>query len=347
MRIKMSTAVVTGAPTLAVSVAPVGARNTTQSYDEASGEYIPDRLLAPTILDPTVMSGDKDVRDEVSAKGWYVLDSGKETQITSATSGFELYPSGYPLGIKVLRNVSPDKPLILLFKVTARGITTMSQVSFRTDVIQALTPDLELDFPASSAWNPFYTDRDTVVITPTVRDFGHTDLSIHWLKQAGTTWREIDTSDPEDCELDLDPVTMALSINRRWMGEELFLRCELRKDGEMIRCKNVSMRRRIPGINRLDARYSHYISDDDTDIYCEADIELESMGRVANPSKEFLINWLNGTSSFGTGNSATYKRKKGEKIPDLAMEVNDRGPLCLFTVNGQYLTVGGTLIGGR
>lgn len=336
-----------------LTVALTGADNMplTQEYDEATGTYFPDWTLLPVIVVPDIREDDgTPVPDsEVATKAWYTVGSdGTETQILTTTPGFELYPTGHTLGLKIKKNIPASTSIGLVFRFTAGGFAGMARTTLRTDNNPAPTPDLELDFPVASVWNPFDTDRDTVTVTPTVRDYGNTSLTVDWLKLDGTNWRAIDPTNPKDAELELDTATGALTINRRWMGESISLICRLTDNSGstpvVIRERPVTIRRCIPEYT-AEIMMSSVFSESDTSVMAQANIRA-GRTRLTDPSKELKLNWYDGNTSVGSGNSHSYKTGTAEVI-DAGLGIEDRGPMKLLTYNGAYLTYDGKLLGGR
>lgn len=334
---------------VSVSIAPAGNLPLTQSYNEATGEYDLDRTMMPLILTPSVFADNKDVSDQTpDSKSWWILEESGNWRMIESTADstrFELYPAGYPMGIKVKVNSTPDKPIKLRFDVTVSGVRTMEEIALRCESEAAPAPMLELDYPASSAWNPFETGHDKITITPNIRAFGQTGYSVGWMKQDGSTKRAIDPSDPKDAELELNTATNALTIDRRWMGDSITLFCQLKKGSKVIREMPVTIVRRIPEFIE-DYICPHQFEESTKSIRAEAYYRIPSTGRIADPSKELIISWYdNKLTVVGTGNSHTYP-VTGDNV-SIAADFKDRGCLKLFTVNGAYLTVGGVLIGGR
>lgn len=336
-----------------MTVAIAGSDNMplTQEYDEATGVYYPDRAVMPLILVPDIREEDgTPVPDtDIAGKAWYLITpDGSETQILSTTQGYELFPSGYPLGLKVSHNIPAGGSLGLVFRFSARGFSGMGKETLRTDNNPAPTPDLELDFPVASVWNPFDTDRDTVTVTPTVRDYGNTSLSVEWLKRDGNAWRAIDPSEPKDSELEYDATTDALTINRRWMGESISVVCRLTDNSGtapvVLRECPVTIRRRIPEYS-AEILMSSVFSDSDTAVLANSDIRV-GKSRVSDPCKELKLTWYNGNTVAGEGNKHSFPTGSANTI-DVGLDIEDRGPMKLLTYNGKYLTYNGKLLGGR
>lgn len=336
-----------------LTVALTGADNVplTQEYDEATGSYTPDWTLLPVIVVPDIREDDGTPvpGTDIATKAWYIVGSdGSETQILTSTPGFELYPAGHILGLKIKKNIPASTSVGLVFRFTAGGFSGMARTTLRTDNNPAPTPDLELDFPTASVWNPFDTDRDTVTVTPTVRDYGNTSLSVEWLKRDGNNWRAIDPSDPKDAELELDSATNALTIDRRWMGESISLVCRLTDnsgpDPVVIRERPITIRRRIPEYT-ADIMMSSVFSASDTSVFARANIRVGKT-RLSDPAKELKLTWYDGNASVGSGNNHSYKTGTAEVI-DAGLGIEDRGPMKLLTYNGAYLTYNGKLLGGR
>ncbi|MBD5302340.1 MAG: hypothetical protein HDS16_05010 [Bacteroides sp.] len=323
----------------------------TQEYDEATGVYSPDWTLLRPVFVPDIRNNDgMAVPDtDIVKKAWFVIQpDGSEKQIESTDTGFELYPSGYPLGIRIKRNILVDKPLGLVFRYTAYGFTGMAAETFVTHNNPAPTPDLELDFPVASAWNPFTTDRDKVTVTPTVRDFGKNGLVVEWFKRDGSTWRTIDPSDPKDAELNYDVATKAVTIDRRWMGDSISLVCRLTDTSAtpnvVLRERPVTIRRRIPEYT-ASINMASIFGADDKSVMAEAYIRM-GMETLKDPSKELRLTWYNGNTATGEGNKKSFPTGAAETI-EVGLDINDRGPMKLLTYNGTYLTYDGKLLGGR
>lgn len=336
-----------------MTVAIIGSDNMplTQEYDEATGVYYPDRTLVPLILVPDIREEDgTPVPDtDIAGKGWYTVNAdGSETQILSTTQGYELFPTGYPLGLKISGNIPAGSSLGLVFRFTARGFSGMGKETLRTDNNPAPTPDLELDFPVASVWNPFDTDRDTVTVTPTVIDYGNTSLTVEWQKRDGNTWRAIDPTDPKDCELEHDATTYALTINRRWMGESISVVCRLTDNSGptpvVLRECPVTIRRRIPEYS-AEILMSSVFSDADTAVLADSIIRV-GKSRVSDPGKELKLTWYNGNTAVGEGNRHSFPTASAGTI-DAGLDIEDRGPMKLLTYDGKYLTYNAKLLGGR
>lgn len=346
MIIRQKATIIKDSPSVALSIAPAGNESFVQTYDQASGDYIPDYTLVPLILVPTILVGGTKVTDVESQSWWIVNSDGTQTQVTSGSMGLQLYPAGFPNGLRVARNISSSYPLKLIYRCKVSGVTDSAMITLRTDTVGRPTPMLELDFPETSVWNPFVTDRDKITIHPTVRSFGQSGLTTVWMKVDGNTVRALDPTDPKDAELAIDSSTNALTIDRRWMGEKISLFCRLMDGTTKLREIPVTIRRRIPDFN-ASIRMSDRFYLNDTSLYAEAMIELKSEGRIADPSKELLITFYDGNTKVGSGNSHSYPIVKGAQSINAAMDIEDRGPMKLLTYQGKYLSYNGKLLGGR
>lgn len=336
-----------------LSVSIIGADNVppTQEYDESTNTWFPDWTLLPLIVVPDIREEDGTLvpDSDLGTKAWYVVNpDGTETQILSTTPGYELFPSGYSSGLKIKKNISVDSPICVVFRFTALGFSGMAKETIRAENNPAPTPDLEIDFPTASVWNPFDTDRDIVTVTPTVRDYGKTNLSVEWLKRDGSNWRAIDPSDPKDAELTFDSATNAVTIDRRWMGESISLVCRLIDNSTttpiILRERPLTIRRRIPEYS-AEILMASTFSDKDTSVMAQSNIRIGKT-RVADPSKELKLTWYNGNTAIGEGNQQSFPTKTADTI-DAGLGIEDRGPLKLLTYNGAYLTYNGKLLGGR
>lgn len=329
-----------------MSISPAGNEPLNQLWDEEAGEFVPDRSMIPLILVPTVMHGGDEVDpSEVEGREWVrVGTDGSETQVTDSMAGHTLYPTGYPLGLKLTGNNGTGQVARYIFRVRARGVAGFCTVTLRTNTGAAAKPGVELDCPSAVAWDPFVTTRDRLVITPTVKARGKT-VSVQWRKIENGTRRVISATDPADAEMSVDLTTGALTIDRRVMGRGVAVVCEL----YMIRTgttpvlvdeKTVKVVRRIPEY-RVEVKAGQYFSGDDGTVRAEAVVRKHPVGVVADPSAELLLEWYDGTRKVGEGNWHDYP-VRGRESADIGLEEpRDRGPWCLATDgDGAYLTDG-------
>lgn len=324
---------------LSVSISPADNVPYNQVYEEESKGYIPDHTLVPLILVPTVMMESEDVGAEYEERGWWrIKEDGSEEQVTNALSGHTLWPTGYPLGLRISANIPYGTISKYVFRIKARGARGAGTVSLRTNIATAAAPSVELDCPAAQAWNPLQTDRDRIVITPTVKARGKV-CTIRWRKVVNGIRRNINPDDFEDIELSLDSATNALTIDRRLMGNRVSLVCELLVGNTIIDEKPVTMTRRIPErTDGIDA--NTFYSKRDSIIHAKARIELHPGGILQNPLSELDIKWYDGSSVVGEGETHDYPLE-GETERTIGMEATDRGPWLLLTDgDGTYLTDG-------
>lgn len=329
-----------------VSVAPLGSDPLNQVYDEESGSYIPDRKLIPLTLVPTVLIEGSDASGGITSQGWYEIQTdGSEKQITSSTAGFSLVASATgALRLKIMTNTPGNGVRKFIYKCSVSGIQSLATVDLRTDINARPGPTLEIDAAGVVYWNPFdSTQYDVMTITPTVHAHGHANTSVRWLKVDDGITRAIVVGSPEDIECTFDGD--AIKVDRRWMGGTLSLICQLLLGNEVADQCYVNIKRRIPDYE-ADIVGGEAFAEGDTQLYQKIQVKLKPGGVLADPSQEFTIPWYEGNSVVGYGNAHTYNIKGKDSI-DVGADIKDKGPLCLFTINGEYLTVGGTFIGGR
>ena len=330
---------------LTVSIGPAGNEPLNQTWDEESGEHLPDRSLVPLILDGRAMLDGEDVSGDYEERGWWRVEAdGSETQVTASLPGHTLWPTGYPLGLKLTGNVAAGGTVKYVLRVKARGVPGMGFVSLRTNTGASAKPSVELDCPSGVAWDPFTTDRDTLVITPTVRSRGKT-TAVQWKKVVNGVRRVINIADPADAEIKgVGLTTHALTLDRRVMGSRVTLVCELyvTKAGEtptLVDEKAVTVTRRIPPY-REGIKADAYFGGDDSTVRAEAVVSKEPGGVIADPSAELVLGWYDGSTKAGEGNWHDFAVKGKEKA-DIGLEVTDRGPWCLAVDgDGAYLTDG-------
>lgn len=334
--IRHKATLITSGKSLTVTVSAAGNDPLSQTYDEETSAYIPDRTLLPLTLVADVAVDGKDATADITSQSWWrIKEDGTSEQITSTTAGHELV-AGNPLRLRVKTNTPSGTAAKYIYRVTALGVSSEADIVLRTAINPRPAPELEIDAASAVAWNPFDDEsKDIMTITPTVRAHGHTGLSTRWRKIDGTTRRAIDSADPKDIELTVSGT--AIKINRRWMGSRVSLVCELIKGGNVIATKGVTVSRRIPDYE-TQVRSSSIYSDADSKVYAKAEIKVNPGGVVANPDKELLITWYEGTAVVGTGVGHEYN-VGGKASVDVGMSVDDRGAWCLAVdADGAYLT---------
>lgn len=327
---------------LGVSIVPEGNVPLNQTYDEETRSYIPDHGIIPLILVPEVRYEGEDVSTEYEERGWWrITANGAEEQITAATSGHTLYPTGFPLGLKITGNISATDVAKYIFRVKARGVRGSGSVTLRTNMAASAMPSLELDAPPAIIWDPFTTDHDVLKITPTVNARGKT-CTVRWRKIVGGVRRAISATDLDDLELSVNTATNVLSVNRRWMGNGVSVVCELLCGGEIIRERYVTIRRRIPP-HRDEILTSDLFTASDAIQHAELVVRKEPSGIISNPEAELKIDWYDcdGTNPVyvGSGVSHDFPLDGEATRKEIGVEVTDRGPwLCLKDASGAYLT---------
>ena len=333
------------AKALSVGISPLGGDPINQVYDEESGSYLPDRTLLPLTLVPEVTDGGEDFSGNITSQGWYMVKAdGTEQQITSSTAGHSLVSTSRPIRLQVKTNNPNGTAAKYIYRCTAGKSKGMAEIVLRTGIAARQEPTLEIDAPASEAWNPFRpASEDVRTISYKIQAHGHTGLSVRILKVEDGTPRAVDPTDPKDLELEL--TADGIKVDRRWMGQSVSLIFELVKGGNVADRKYYTATRRIPEA-RSRMRGSPVFSEDDTSVRRSVEIELAPGGIVDDPSQEYMIKWFEGSANVGTGNSHTFPCKGKEEMK-IKATIEDRGPLCLATVNGAYLMVNGVFLGIR
>lgn len=159
-----------------VSIAPAGAVGNTQNYDGGTGEWTPDYRLTPLAVCPTVKVIDPDGRSTAEVTGrltdveWYEVAGGKETLITGAMAHpQEPTKSKYTLGtaangwrLQLNANVQAGETLSLRLKAKYLDgrkdavLTIMGDFAVRCRNETLTLPELSVDFPEASTWDPVY-----------------------------------------------------------------------------------------------------------------------------------------------------------------------------------------------
>lgn len=317
------------------SISAVGNTPLNQTYVQSTAEYDFDRTLVPVTVTPSITCDGSDLDlTQLSSKAWYeVASDGTETQITSSTAGFTLYPTGYPCGVQIKKNGE----VRLVFRAKHDRSSIFATITARELTAADPVLELELDAPSAQAWNPFVTNADALVITPRAHRSGTTVAATYkWQRLRDGVWKDIKpyvigdtTTEPLDCDVSINTTTGALTIDRRFMGDSAFLRCTATHNGD-TRTAEASITRRIPDVE-ADTLMSTYLPDEGQTIRAEAYIRYRGGNRIADPSKEFMISWfVNGaTTPAGYGNSINL-RSAGDSMT-VEMGVEDRGALKALT----------------
>lgn len=315
------------------SIAAVGNTPLNQTYVQGSGAYDFDRTLINVTVTPVITCDGTDLDlSKLSSKSWYeIATDGTETQITSSTAGFELYPTGYPCGLRIKKNGN----IKLLFR--ARHDKTLITATTSAREMTAADPllELELDAPSSQLWNPFVTGHDALTITPRAQRGGKTvgGATYTWKRLRDGAWADIRpyvignaATEPLDCDISINSSTGALTIDRRLMGDTARLRCTATAPDGKTRTAEVSVTRRIPAVT-ADIIMSDYLPGDSKPLHAEAYIRYEGGNRIADPSAQFLISWYlgNNTTPVGYGNSIDLYTTADSL--DVGMGIEDRGAL--------------------
>ncbi len=327
---------------LGVTISPADNVPLHQYFDEETQSYIPDHSLVPLILVPEVQYEGEDVSGQYEERGWWRINSaGKEEQITASTSGHTLYPTGYPLGLKITANLPSSQSWKYIFRVKAKGVRGSDTVTLRTNMAASATPTVELDCPSALNWDPFVTDADTLTITPVVHARGKS-CTVRWRKIVGGVKRAIVYTDFEDLELSQPSIQNSIQVNRRWMGDSVSLVCELLVGSTIVDEKYVTINRRVPP-HRDGILANTYFGGADTIHHARIQVFKEPGGLISDPSTELKIDWYDcDTSSpvfVGSGNTHDFPLLSSAAKKNIGVEVTDRGPwCCLQDSSGNYIT---------
>lgn len=339
---------------LAVSVTPADNIPLNQYFDEESQAYIPDHTMIPLILTPEVQYEGEDVSAEYEERGWWRISaSGVEQQITASTAGHTLYPTGYPLGLKISSNIPSGETWQYIFRVKSRGVRGSATVSLRTSIAASATPSLELDCPPSVLWDPFDTAHDIRVITPVIHARGKT-CTLRWKRIVAGVRRAINPDSPLDFECSFPSGSGQtadgsqtsgsgkIQVNLRWMGAGITLVAELLVGSKIVDEKYVSFTRRIPPYRAEILSNTHYGAGD-TLLYARALIKKEPGGGIiSDPTQELRIDWYDCDPAtpvlVGSGTSHDFPLDPDAATKKTGIEVSDLGPWKRLE-NGSGLTL--------
>lgn len=314
------------------SLVPVGNVPLNQTYLQSANEYDFDRTAVPVTVNPSISCDGSDLNlSELTGKAWYeVAADGTETQITSSTAGFTLYPTGYPCGIQIKKNGD----VRLVFRAKHGTVAVSATVAARQLTATEPQLELELDAPTSQIWNPFSSSGDApLVIKPRAHRAGkNVAATFKWQRMKSGTWTDLNpyvpgdaTTDPFDSDVEIDSTTGALTVYRRFMGSASYFRCVAEHGGD-TQTAVASITRRIPDVD-VSTLMPSYMPPAGQSLHAEAYIRYVGGDRIANPSQEYDIEWhVNGSSTPSARGNSIDTRSTGEQI-DIDMTVEDRGAL--------------------
>ncbi len=340
-----------------------------QNYNADTREYTPDYTLTPLIIQPMVSILDK---DEILASGsvnhaltnirWYENINGNRTQITTSNPSYEITSSGGNAGrIRVKKNSEPRVPITLEFYA--------EYIDFRTSQILVVQGScliscssvskevrVELDAADQTIFNPL-SDPDTQTVTATVwigdKVCPTNKYALVWEVQGEDgTWHEAGS---DDLDYDISASGNTATVNRRLMGDEMYLRCRCKysADGtpETITLTDANPQAVIAFVRcipkyEFDFAGVPYNIPSGTLRIAPAALIRTTCGEIADPEKELLPLWYMATNKargslsyelVGHGANPIIPTDKMDNNYGavIGLEVADRGCVGAFADNAD------------
>lgn len=349
----------------------------TQKHYAETAEYIPDREVTPLVLYPRIWVDDPNQIQsggykKLSSTAWYALPKdiadhvdkeylSKELSkylITVASPGYAVQPDG---SLVVSKNIPYLSPEVLVFIgdycdartgniVRAQAMVVLSSTSV------SVSPELVLDKPASWTYNPI-KDEGLRTITATFRLGGVVpDAAVvkFWWYRVSDGGETL-VNPEEDLFYEGGQETNSLKIDPRFIENALLLRCKVEYscDGDPLPdsptedCLKADtlVLRRCPAFD-----YEHFVhggldvSPDAKSVHNECVVTVGS-NVIEEPARWFQIKWFIKNYTFGadwrelgTGETIDIDANEFRNGADVALEVEERGPLGAASLDGFVLT---------
>ncbi|MCM1356422.1 MAG: hypothetical protein NC212_08465 [Staphylococcus sp.] len=369
-----------------INISPSGGVGNTQNFNAATGEWAPDYSLSPLVLRPSVSVIDPDGRasGDVTTKltdaRWYEVAAGKETLITGTEAATEdSTKKKYTLGkaadgytLQLNSNVAAGEKISLRFKAKYLDTRKNAVLVLSYDcVVKCLnetltTPDLIVNFPESSTWDPIYETTATVKIkADLLLASGIVDASkrvfVWEMLRDDNTWSEVGSSILDnECSISAD--TSELTLDRSLMGTRCDLRVRAKYDPDGnpagVVLNDLSPEKRISVVRQICEYWYNNVSPrsaavDGKMVRLRCVIE-GAKGNLPTPERELEFIWY--VTSNPT-NPSWSEVARGQNVDVstsfvseadgalTAVDVKDRGPLKYLKLStGEYLTIGGKLL---
>lgn len=362
-----------------VCLAVAGSVPDVQFYDADNDTYTPDYTLTPLIIQPSVSRLDKDeilspgsVNQSLANIRWYEIVGGTRKLIDATNADYEITTSGGTAGrIKVMRNAQTLIPITLEFNADYTDARTnqIHQIK-QTCIIMcknatAHIPVLILDAAQQTLYNPL-KDSDTQIVTASLKLADEecpagNRLFVWEIFREDGTWTAVGTETTMDFDVSVSEDTASCTVNRKLMGEDLFLRCRAKYDvngNPASVALTGSAPQRIVSFVRRIPKFEYDITGVPTNIPAgilaiapEAKV-WDTNGPIPDFEKELLPLWYVATnkesgslsySLVGHGASPTLKTNPMNQLYGavFGLEVKDVGPDSAWTDSDGAVFVDG------
>ena len=350
---------------LQISFAVDGSVPDKQDYNADTQEFTPDYTITPLIIQPTVSIIDKDemlasgrVNHELTNVRWYEIIGGTRTLIDTSNSNYEITNSGGNAGrIKVKKNAEPKAPITLEFYAEYIDARTSQILTVRGSCLITCSNStvqlrVELDAAEQAIYNPL-SDPDTQTVTATVwlgdKVCPTNKYALIWeVQDEQGTWREAGS---DDMDYDITASGNTAVVNRRLMGDEMYLRCRCKYSAdvtpEAIALTDASPQAVIAFVRRI-PKYEFDFSGVPYNIpagtlrIAPTAMVRTTRGEIADPEKELLPLWYIATNKasgslnyemVGHGTNPTIQTDKMDNNYGavIGLDVIDRGIVGAFT----------------
>lgn len=356
-------------PRISSGIRPEGANSTANQEYLTSGDWYPDRTLAPLILKPFCSYTDattgkyvENAMPEVTDGNWYRLDSTNRnlgiceaTKISMAATGVDSNgssinvfsvvstPGASDYGRLTIReNVPAGDEITYVFEATLSTDGSLIREFFtsRCDTIEEI-PDIVFDNNPTALFDPlngeqYYTINPSLSIGyPVTWKW----LSYHELEGG---WVDLGSTLLDWC---IDKVGNGVKIDRSRMPDNILLRCvaEVTVGGSNISVEQaVSHTRMLPHLEWDITRVGE-ITEDVTHISPYALIWAGD--KIVSDDKEVAIEWLNSSGSvIATGINPSIALSSLNADWFLDLRVRDRGGYAALIDDGKLLVDGNALL---
>ena len=326
-----------------------------QEYDATTGEYYPDRTLAPLVLTPVFGYTDPNDGSETPNAAalltdghWYRLDNttgGKCDSTTEITSGTK-YVIDTQIGsptygrISIKENVLPGNPVTYIFRATLRhpnGETIVKETSWQARSRATETfPTLKLDQATETSYNP-WDDPDTFTLNPILTP-AVPGAVYDWETCHNSVWGALGST---HYDWALSRSGNGVTVNRAQMQDRIDIRCKVtyKLNGKTLTDTiTASVVRLLPKFEYDITRLSG-IRQTDSSIAPQAIIRTAKK-MITDPKGEVTVTWYNAAgTAVGTGMNPAIPLSSLGSTLDLGLDIQDAGGWkALELADGSYLT---------
>lgn len=356
-------------PNVSSGIRVEGASSTVNQEQLASGEFYPDRTIAPLILQPFCSYTDaitgkvvENAMPEVTNGVWYRLTAANRhlglcastmintTQTATDSEGnvysvFSIITTGGASNygrLTVRENVPAGEIITYVFEgtLTADGRMLREYFSSRCDALTEV-PDIMFDNNPTALYDPMHGEQ-YFCINPSLTIGYPVVWKWQSYHEAENGWVALGSTQLDWC---IDKVGDGIKIDRKRMPDMIMLRCiaEVTIDASLVTLERVVTHTRMMPAYEVHISRIGEMPEDVATISPYADIK---MGREdVTDTTELLVEWTNASGQVvGTGINPSIRISDLGASKELNLRVEDRGGFVALVDDGYLLTDNGALL---